>query len=296
MEQGLDCIFKKECNMATITTSLFENNKFTDYTNIGTEIDSNIESNANLHLIFQHFSNNKIDCNCTGFPAFPLMEDSSNIDFWTIKSNPNLTYIGNYILEYIREETVFLHFLHLSKKMEGKALTIQQSEEIEYLYFINRMEQCAADSNFKEQKHLLILFFHLMVGIIQNNRIVDCNKQTALPSDLLLHQNFKCSLKANFRKMKSVAEYAKLFFMTPNYFNSRIKKASGFSASFHIQQHLLSEVEQLLQTTHFSQKEIAYHLGYDDIAYFSRLFKKICGICFTEFKQKFLLQNAILLD
>jgi len=34
-----------------------------------------------------------------------------------------------------------------------------------------------------------------------------------------------------------------------------------------------------------SMKEIAYHLGFDNLAHFSKFFKNNCGVNFTAFKK-----------
>jgi AraC-like DNA-binding protein len=45
------------------------------------------------------------------------------------------------------------------------------------------------------------------------------------------------------------------------------------------------EAKRRLFYTNESVKEIAFRLGYDDYAYFTRLFTKVCGISPTRFRE-----------
>jgi len=94
----------------------------------------------------------------------------------------------------------------------------------------------------------------------------------------LLHQNFK--------KVKSVSEYAGMMAVSATYLNEVIKSATGFPVSYHIQQHVIIEAKRQALFTDLSMKEIAYGLGFDDITHFSKYFKGFAGQNFTEYRKK----------
>lgn len=85
---------------------------------------------------------------------------------------------------------------------------------------------------------------------------------------------------------KMVSDYASELNITPGYLNLVVKKVSGFTASYHIQQQVIAEAKKRLLHTGCSMKEIAYDLGFDDTAHFSKFFKNNSGVNFTHFKKE----------
>jgi AraC family transcriptional regulator, transcriptional activator of pobA len=115
------------------------------------------------------------------------------------------------------------------------------------------------------------------------------SRQKIVKSDqsknLELVKNFYSRLEKGFLKKKMVVEYANDLFISPNYLNEIVKRVSGFTASHHIQQRIILEAKRLAIYSTASMKEIAYLLGFEDIAYFSKYFKTFSGSNFREFKR-----------
>jgi AraC-like DNA-binding protein len=82
-----------------------------------------------------------------------------------------------------------------------------------------------------------------------------------------------------------VAEYAAQLLVTPNYLNRIVKRNTGFSAGHHIRQRIVLEAKRMGRFSGAGLKEIAYDLGFLDIAHFSRFFKTFGGTNFSEFKR-----------
>lgn len=99
-------------------------------------------------------------------------------------------------------------------------------------------------------------------------------------------QQFMGLLEKNYREQKMVSDYACMLSVTPNYLNEIIKKKTGFSAGHHIRQRIALEAKR--QATYSGQcmKEIAYFLGFCDMAHFSKFFKNTTGMNFSEFKKE----------
>jgi AraC family transcriptional regulator, transcriptional activator of pobA len=93
-------------------------------------------------------------------------------------------------------------------------------------------------------------------------------------------------LKKNFYSKKFVNDYASLLAVTPNYLNRTVKKITGHPTSYHIQQQIVLEAKRQAIYSSESMKQIAYSLGFDNPAHFSKFFKNICGVNFTEFKNQ----------
>ena len=100
-----------------------------------------------------------------------------------------------------------------------------------------------------------------------------------------LVNDFFSQLENNFREYRTVGHYAKSLYVTPNYLNHLIKTKTGFSARYHIQQRVLLAAKNAVRT-HSTMKEIAFHLGFNDMAHFSKFFKNVSGLNFSEFKKR----------
>jgi YesN/AraC family two-component response regulator len=95
---------------------------------------------------------------------------------------------------------------------------------------------------------------------------------------------FKQMLQARYKEEKQVQYYAAQLHITPLYLNEIAKEITGFPASYWIRQEIMLEAKRLLYYTNLDVKQIAYELGYEDHAYFSRFFKKNAGLTAGEFR------------
>lgn len=101
-----------------------------------------------------------------------------------------------------------------------------------------------------------------------------------------LANQFKQLVKKNYKDTKQVQQYAEQINITPLHLNEVVKEITGFPASYWIQQEILLEARRLLYYTVLDVKQIAYELGYEDHAYFSRFFKKNTGMTALGFRTK----------
>ena len=101
-----------------------------------------------------------------------------------------------------------------------------------------------------------------------------------------LVKNFISLVEKKYMTCKLVKDYASDLAVTPNYLNEIVKRISGYSAGYHIRQRVVLEARRKAAYSDVSMKEIAYHLGFDDIAHFSKFFKTVYGKNFTDFKKE----------
>ncbi|SHN13214.1 AraC-type DNA-binding protein [Chitinophaga sp. CF418] len=100
-----------------------------------------------------------------------------------------------------------------------------------------------------------------------------------------LVSRFFSIVEKKYMVFKLVADYADELAVTPNHLNEMVKKVSGFPASHHIRQRVVLEAKRQATYSGSSMKEIAYSLGFDDIAHFSKFFKNFSGRSFTDYKK-----------
>jgi YesN/AraC family two-component response regulator len=90
-------------------------------------------------------------------------------------------------------------------------------------------------------------------------------------------------LNKHFVTKKLVSDYADDLCISPNYLNTIIKKVTGFPVSHHIQQCIIREAKCRALQSGAMMKEIAYDLGFNDLAHFSKFFKNYSGTSFSSF-------------
>lgn len=124
-------------------------------------------------------------------------------------------------------------------------------------------------------KSLLHLFF---IQLIRTQTVSAVNDQL---------QTLQHLIADNFTKLKQVADYAALLHLSPYQLNAIAKSSLGKTCSTLINDHILLEAKrQLLATTNLVN-EIAWQLGYEDVSYFIRFFKKHTGHTPESFRQNF---------
>jgi len=72
----------------------------------------------------------------------------------------------------------------------------------------------------------------------------------------------------------SIDALATLLGMSQRNFNRRFRDATNLPPLKYLQSQRLSEARDLLQNTNLSISEIAYRVGYVDVSYFSKLFRR----------------------
>jgi AraC family transcriptional activator of pobA len=111
-----------------------------------------------------------------------------------------------------------------------------------------------------------------------------CGAENSLSRPAQLSRQFKKLLAANIHTLKRPSAYASALHVSEPYLNEALKKTTGLSVSYWIHNEVMLEAKRLLYYTQLTVKEIAHRLGYEDYAYFSRLFRKIAGTTPLEFR------------
>lgn len=74
--------------------------------------------------------------------------------------------------------------------------------------------------------------------------------------------------------------------LSPRYLSDLLKQETGKTAMENIHIYLINEAKNRLKTQQQNISEIAYELGFENVPYFSRLFKKETGISPNQFKKQ----------
>lgn len=133
---------------------------------------------------------------------------------------------------------------------------------------------------------LLVNQCNALIGLIISFYLERRLPAEKLSRSELVTKAFRDALALHFTRLKRPADYAEKLHLSSPYLNECVKNTTGQSVGYHIQQRVILEAKRLLYHSDQSLKEIAAALGYDDYAYFSRLFTKVAAISPLSFRNK----------
>jgi len=87
-------------------------------------------------------------------------------------------------------------------------------------------------------------------------------------------QQFRKLITTHIQNTHAIQAYANLLHVSPNHLNKCVKSTTGKTASELINEALLMEAKALLSLPKYVISEVAFSLGFEDVSYFSRFFKK----------------------
>jgi len=128
---------------------------------------------------------------------------------------------------------------------------------------------------------------YLKQFIINAVRVKNENSTIKQDSNTRLFRDFSFLVEQNFKKLHSVTEYANRLGLSPKSITKHFQKMGATTPSDFIKNRILLEAKRMLIYTDFTVKEIAYELGFNDPAYFSRFFTKAENKSPLQFKKQF---------
>lgn len=180
---------------------------------------------------------------------------------------------------------VFEHqLLQQQPRMPGKKVFDQCLSVIESLY-----EQVNSDGSkaFYQQLCSAFLQCFLTVAASIYSPALD-GQPSAGTRPLQITSAFRQLLATHVKKEKSPSFYAAQLHISEIYLNEAVKKTTGCNITHWIMNEVILEARRLLSYSDMSVKEIAYLLGYEDYAYFSRVFKKATQTSPVAFRANYL--------
>lgn len=146
-------------------------------------------------------------------------------------------------------------------------------------------EKMIAEYREEERYGNEVLQLYLKILLLKLSRTVTEEMPVLTPAKRhsVVEKFFRLLEKDQGSKMQ-VKDYARLLHVTPNYLNETVKQRTGYPAGYHVRQRIVLEAKKMIAYSGLCSKEIAYTLGFWDIAHFSRFFKTNAGMNVSEFR------------
>lgn len=201
---------------------------------------------------------------------------------------PGSTLRSKAIVTYF-DSSIFIPFFNALKEFDEIKMTIREAAKGIRIFgdtrniIANRLAQLATATGFRKVNGLLEII-HLISSSVEKHFILD--NQTHIGNNIQRDKFVEVIhyIKTNLDRPIYLHEVAEIACLTePSFsrlFKQRMKKT--FSA-FHAELRI-ARAKELLLAGRLSVKEVAYHCGYNSLAYFHMLFKKQVGMCPLQFK------------
>lgn len=171
--------------------------------------------------------------------------------------------------------------LFLSKKEEEMMLNMLQRIQTEYQSNIDKFSQKIVVSQLEVLLNYAERFYErqFITRNISNHKILG-----QLETILSDYFNGESLIEKGLPTVQWVAESLHL---SPNYLSGVLKSLTGLSTQQHIHNKLIEKAKEQLASSPFSVSEIAYNLGFEHPASFTKLFKNKTDMSPLEFRKTF---------
>ena len=190
-------------------------------------------------------------------------------------------------IRYNQKNHIPLNEYRLFNNPDFKSLITVSAEEKEKLNNITRFIYDEIQTSDSYSQDIVLNLLHLF--LLESRRIFDQqNKEPkeeepdSTPDTTII--KFKQLIEENYATLKNVSPYAEMLNINPSCLNELAKRTTGITAGELIRNRVIDETKKLLYSTNLSGKEIAFQLGFDDPAYFSRFFRKYTSLTLKEFR------------
>jgi AraC-like DNA-binding protein len=198
----------------------------------------------------------------------------SNIKGWVLAVD--VVFVKNEYKEIFNK----LHFLNSKPQLSKK----EADELLQCISLVNKKYALNNEPIIQSVLFDLVSSFIGMIAeiyqkgfpAIKSNRLLEITSQ------------FKTILSANYQTMKRPNQYASEIKISPVYLNEAVKSTTGLSVRDCIQNEIILQAKRLLYYTDLTIKEISIKLGYDDWAYFTRVFTKSTNLTPSQFRKIYL--------
>ena len=102
----------------------------------------------------------------------------------------------------------------------------------------------------------------------------------------LLERQFPIESSGQTLRLRTAKDFAETLSVHINHLNKVLRETTGKTTTHHISSRIANEAKILLKSTSWTISEIAYSLGFDEVAHFSNFFRKNAGLSPLKFRSE----------
>lgn len=157
-------------------------------------------------------------------------------------------------------------------------LSTEEVKEVEYI-FQKMHRELSTDYKYKYDllRNLILELIHYgqkLQPVLAQTTAQNASERISSLFIELLERQFPLESPHQKLGLRTAKDYAERLAVHVNHLNKVLKEVTGKTTTEMISNRMIQEAKILLKNTHWSVSEIAYALGYDDLAHFSSYFKK----------------------
>lgn len=171
-------------------------------------------------------------------------------------------------------------------KISEQAFKIIPSIQKELLDTVSILYLSFTNNNYNKAQIIHGLFNAIVYHFSNSYQLLVKKTTKPLKQSGLITTKFK-KLIAENSFLETPSFFAKKLNISTSHLNDCVNITTGKSVTYWLQNTMIIEAKRLLYYTEYDVKEVAFNLGFEDNAYFSRLFKKITGETPLAFRRKF---------
>jgi AraC family transcriptional activator of pobA len=214
--------------------------------------------------------------------------DAGQLRFLTVSEGMKGYYISfSPQFLYLSDDNIWPLFEAKGYIQGGMARTIPVDEELQIEMDEIMGKMIKEFTNHCLQRSAILKSLLKLLMIYLSRRVCVKSTEMTVNRNAEMVRKFMVLLENTVKTRKMVSEYAGELSVTPNYLNEIVKRITGYTAKYHIQQRKVLEAKRQVIQYGISMKEIAYDLGFDDLAHFSKFFRKNSGVNFTSFRKSY---------
>ncbi|WP_066631893.1 AraC family transcriptional regulator [Labilibacter marinus] len=220
------------------------------------------------------------------FKEFPIEDQSIHFVYpgqvhKVINPSRPIGWVMNFTREFLLKNNILQELINqvYLYNTYGDSPPLKLSME-EYDRFKNIIQQFSFyienDTAYKyEALGAILKLFFINITTLCSQPKLESNMHSSGINNLIV--NFKNLIEQHYKQLHKVIDYANSLSVSSDYLNKYVKSQTNKSAKEFIQDRLMVEAKRMLLFTEESNKELAYHLGFEEPAHFSNFFKKLAG-------------------
>jgi len=199
-----------------------------------------------------------------------------------------LYYSRDFYCVEINDSEVACHGILYNNVYEIPAIPLDKDELDAIESIFNNIQYETENADAANEEMLQLLLKQLIIKGTRIWKIKHHLNDNASNQELDFVRKFSQLVERHYKTMHTISEYADLLLVTPKNLNKKITQFGYQSPKQIIMERILLEAKRLLAHSVLTVKEIGYDLGYEDDAYFVRIFTKQCGLSPLQFRKQYI--------